>query len=88
VIEARFYFILVNIPRICCAVSSIAHHYYQITTGGSKVFRCPVCDDVILRDWNGALGLLLEALSGTTFTLCNEGDAIVAKCGDIPLSVA
>jgi transposase len=55
--------------------------------GGSKVFRCPVCDHVIPRDWNGALGILLKALSGTTFTLYNEGDAIVAKCGDILLSV-
>ena len=56
--------------------------------GGSKVFRCPVCDHVIPRDWNGALGIMLKALSGTTFTLSNEGDAIVAKCGNIPLSVA
>jgi putative transposase len=55
--------------------------------GGSKIFRCPVCDHVIPRDWNGALGIMLKALSGTTFTLCNEGDAIVAKCGNIPLSV-
>lgn len=56
--------------------------------GGSKVFRCPVCDHVIPRDWNGALGIMLKALSGTTFTLSNEGDAIVAKCGNTPLSVA
>lgn len=56
--------------------------------GGSKVFRCPVCDHIIPRDWNGALGIMLKALSGTTFTLSNEGDAIVAKCGNIPLSVA
>lgn len=56
--------------------------------GGSKVFSCPVCDHVIPRDWNGALGIMLKALSGTTFTLSNEGDAIVAKCGNTPLSVA
>ena len=56
--------------------------------GGSKVFRCPVCNHVIPRDWNGALGIMLKALSGTTFTLSNEGDAIVAKCGNTPLSVA
>jgi hypothetical protein len=34
------------------------------------------------------LGIMLKALSGTTFTLSNEGDAIVAKYGNIPLSVA
>ena len=56
--------------------------------GGSKVFRCPVCDHVIPRDWNGALGIMLKALSGTTFTLSNEGNAIVAKCGNTQLSVA
>jgi len=48
--------------------------------GGSKVFRCPVCDHVIPRDWNGALGIMLKALSGTTFTLSNATVYTQVEC--------
>lgn len=52
--------------------------------GGSKVFKCPECGHTILRDYNGALGIMLKALSDTTFTISRDGDAIVVQYGDIP----
>jgi putative transposase len=56
--------------------------------GGAKIFKCPVCHHTIPRDWNGALGIMLKALSDTTFTLFDEGDAIVAKYDNISHFVA
>jgi putative transposase len=52
--------------------------------GGSKVFKCPECGHTILRDYNGALGIMLKALSDTTFTISQDGDAIVVQYGDVP----
>jgi putative transposase len=52
--------------------------------GGSKIFKCPECGHTILRDYNGALGIMLKALSDTTFTISFDGDAIVAQYGNIP----
>ncbi|MBF2057271.1 MAG: transposase [Cyanobacterium sp. T60_A2020_053] len=46
--------------------------------GGAKVFKCPECGHRILRDYNGALGIMLKVLSDTTFTISFDGDAIVA----------
>ena len=56
--------------------------------GGAKIFKCPVCHHTIPRDWNGALGIMLKALSDTTFTLFDEGDAIVAKYDNMSHFVA
>lgn len=52
--------------------------------GGSKIFQCPECGHTILRDYNGALGILLKALSDTTFTISTDGDAIAVQYGNIP----
>jgi len=52
--------------------------------GGSKIFKCPECGHTILRDYNGALGIMLKALSDTTFTISQDGDAIVVQYGNIP----
>jgi len=35
------------------------------------------------RDFNGALGIMLKALSDTTFTVVKNGNAIVAQYSDI-----
>ena len=52
--------------------------------GGAKIFKCPECGHTILRDYNGALGILLKALSDTTFTISTDGDAIAVQYGNIP----
>ena len=39
-------------------------HVHQ-NLGGSKHFKCPHCGHSILRDWNGALGIFLQALRDT-----------------------
>jgi putative transposase len=55
-------------------------HIHQ-KLSGSKIFKCPHCGHTLPRDFNGALGILLKALSDTTFTI--TGDAIVVQCDDI-----
>lgn len=52
--------------------------------GGSKLFKCPECGHVIGRDLNGALGIMLKALSDTTLTIVKDGHAIAVQCGNIP----
>lgn len=49
--------------------------------GGSKIFKCPECGHTLLRDFNGALGIMLKALRDTSITF--SSDAIVVKCDDI-----
>lgn len=56
--------------------------------GGSKRFRCSKCGHELDRDFNGAFGIMLKALSDTTFTISNDGVAIVALRDDISCSVA
>lgn len=46
--------------------------------GGTKTFKCPSCGHSLPRDFNGAFGIMLKALSDTTFTISNDGVAIVA----------
>jgi putative transposase len=53
-------------------------HLHQ-SLGGNKIFKCPHCGFTIGRDFNGAFGILLKALSDTTFTFHSEGNAIVVK---------
>lgn len=62
-------------------------HVHQ-KLGGSKVFKCPECGHSLKRDFNGALGIMLKALSDTTFTINFDGDAIVAQYGNIPCCAA
>lgn len=62
-------------------------HIHQ-KLGGSKVFKCPECGHNLKRDFNGALGIMLKALSDTTFTIVKDGNAIVAQYGNMPLCVA
>ncbi len=78
-------------------------HVHQ-KLGGSKVFKCPECGHSLKRDFNGALGIMLKALSDTTFTINKadsqlavrrrddanqaDGDAIVAQYGNIPCCIA
>lgn len=46
--------------------------------GGAKTFKCPSCGHILPRDMNGALGIMLKALSDTTYVISNDGVAIVA----------
>ncbi|MDJ0544659.1 MAG: transposase, partial [Microcystis sp. M53601_WE4] len=62
-------------------------HVHQ-KLGGSKVFKCPECGHTLNRDFNGALGIMLKALSDTTFTVVKNGNAIVAQYSDIPCCTA
>lgn len=52
-------------------------HIHQ-KLGGAKKFKCPSCGHTLPRDMNGALGIMLKALSDTTYTINNDGVAIVA----------
>lgn len=56
-------------------------HVHQ-KLGGNKIFKCPECGYIQGRDKNGAFGILLKALSDTTFT--RVGDALVMQYGNIP----
>ncbi|WP_265415802.1 RNA-guided endonuclease InsQ/TnpB family protein [Aphanothece sacrum] len=62
-------------------------HVHQ-KLGGSKIFKCPECGHTLNRDFNGALGIMLKALSDTTFTIVKDGNAIVAQYSDIPCCTA
>lgn len=56
--------------------------------GGSKLFKCPDCGYEILRDFNGAFGILLKALRDTA-SISYEGDsAIVTLSGNDRINVA
>jgi putative transposase len=52
--------------------------YVHQKLGGSKTFKCPNCEYTLPRDMNGALGIMLKALSDTTYAISNDGVAIVA----------
>jgi putative transposase len=56
--------------------------------GGSKVFKCPVCNHTIARDFNGAFGILLKALRDTSYIINDDGVAIVALPDNISSCVA
>lgn len=88
----RFKQVLKNKAELCgCYVVDVTEEYTSKTCtacghihqklGGSKIFKCPHCGHTLPRDRNGALGILLKALSDTTFTF--KGDAIVVQCDDI-----
>jgi putative transposase len=88
----RFKQVLKNKAELCgCNVIDVTEEYTSKTCtacghihqklGGSKVFKCPQCGHTLPRDRNGALGILLKALSDTTFTF--QGDAIVVQCDNI-----
>lgn len=55
--------------------------------GGSKVFKCPHCGHKLLRDFNGALGILLKALRDTS-TITKPDGALVVQCDDISFCTA
>lgn len=55
----------------CCG------HIHQ-KLGGAKTFKCPHCGHTLPRDMNGAFGIMLKALSDTTYVVSNDGVAIVA----------
>ncbi|HEY9779354.1 MAG TPA: transposase [Leptolyngbyaceae cyanobacterium] len=56
--------------------------------GGAKVFKCPVCNHTIARDFNGAFGILLKALRDTSYTISDDSVAIVALPDNISSCVA
>ena len=56
--------------------------------GGSKKFKCPSCAHELDRDMNGAFGVLLKALSDTTYVISDDGVAIVALQDDMSCSIA
>jgi putative transposase len=62
-------------------------HIHQ-KLGGSKIFKCPECNHRIARDFNGAFGILLKALRDTSYTISNDGVAIVALPDNISSCVA
>jgi putative transposase len=57
-----------------CTRCGHVHH----KLGGAKKFKCPSCGHTLPRDMNGALGIMLKALSDTTYTIYDNGVAIVA----------
>lgn len=72
----------------CCTVVDVTEEYTSKTCtccghihqklGGSKTFKCPSCGHTLPRDCNGALGIMLKALSDTTYVISDDGVAIVA----------
>lgn len=56
--------------------------------GGSKTFTCPECGHTLPRDFNGAFGIMLKALSDTTFAISDDGVAIVTLHGNMSCSDA
>jgi putative transposase len=56
--------------------------------GGCKKFKCPNCGHELDRDFNGAFGILLKALSDTTCAISDDGVAIVALRDNISCSAA
>jgi putative transposase len=52
-------------------------HIHQ-KLGGAKTFKCPQCRHTLPRDMNGAFGIMLKALSDTTYAIIADGVAIVA----------
>lgn len=56
--------------------------------GGSKKFKCPSCGHELPRDFNGAFGIMLKALSDTTYIISDDGVAIVALHDNISCSDA
>jgi putative transposase len=57
-------------------------HVHQ-KLGGAKTFKCPSCGYALPRDCNGALGIMLKALSDTTYAISDDGVAIVALPNNI-----
>jgi putative transposase len=62
-------------------------HVHQ-KLGGSKIFKCPVCSHTLCRDFNGALGITLKALSDTTFAIKHDGNAIVVQYDQLSCCIA
>lgn len=62
--------------------------YVHQMLGGSKIFKCPKCGQVLPRDMNGALGFMFRALRDTAFTINSDGVAIAALSGNFPYCVA
>lgn len=56
--------------------TSCGHIHQKL--GGAKTFKCPQCGHTLPRDMNGAFGIMLKALSDTTYVVNNDGVAIVA----------
>lgn len=52
--------------------------YIHQKLSGAKTFSCPECGHTLPRDINGTLGIMLKALSDTTYAISNDGVAIVA----------
>ncbi len=84
--------------RRSCIVVDVTEEYTSITCtrcghvhtklGGAKKFKCPKCHFELPRDFNGAFGILLKALSDTTFTLSDDGVAIVRLPDDMSCCTA
>ena len=62
--------------------------HIHIKLGAAKKFKCPECGHALPRDFNGAFGIMLKALSDTTFAISSDGVAIVALRDNISRSVA
>ena len=45
--------------------------------GGARVHKCPHCGNQTPRDANGARNIMLRALTDSSFTVSNDGIAIV-----------
>ncbi|MDT9207262.1 MAG: transposase [Limnospira sp. PMC 1279.21] len=51
------------------------HRHAQL--GGAKIHKCPHCGSQTPRDANGARNIMLRALRDSSFTVSNDGIAIV-----------
>ena len=91
-------FLKQSATRRGCAVVDVTEEYTSKTCtrcghvhtklGGSKIFACPECGYTLPRDFNGAFGILLKALSDTTCAISDDGVAIVDLRGNMPCSIA
>jgi len=62
--------------------------HIHVKLGGAKKFKCRECGHTLPRDFNGAFGIMLKALSDTTFAINDDGVAIVALHDNMSCSVA
>lgn len=91
-------FLKYKAQRRGCTVIDVTEEYTSKTCtrcghvhkklGGSKHFKCPECAHQLDRDFNGAFGILLKALRDTSYTISDDGVAIVALHDNMSCSVA
>jgi putative transposase len=80
--------IVVDVTEEYTSKTCVRCGYVHTKLGASKKFKCLECSHELDRDMNGAFGIMLKALSDTTFTISNDGVAIVALRDNVSCSSA